>query len=43
MIVTADSTVALETNCPVVFDVAKRDKPSAVWTPGTSTLQLSLF
>ena len=39
----AKATVAVETNCPVVFDVAKRDAPSALWTPGRSTLQLSLF
>ena len=39
----AKATVALETNCPVVFDVAKRDSPSAVWTPGHKSLQLSLF
>ena len=39
----ARATVAVETNCPVVFEVAKRDKPSAVWTPGASTLQLRLF
>ncbi len=39
----ARATVALETNCPVVFDVAKRDTPSAVWTPGRSSLQLNLF
>ncbi len=39
----AKATVALETGCPVVFDVAKRDKPSAFWTPGRSPIQLSLF
>lgn len=39
----ARATVAVETNCPVVFDVAKRDKPSAVWTPGATSLQLRLF
>lgn len=39
----ARATVAVETNCPVVFDVARRDKPSAVWTPGLSALQLNLF
>jgi phosphoribosyl 1,2-cyclic phosphodiesterase len=39
----ARATVAVETNCPVVFDVAKRDSPSAVWTPGHTALQLSLF
>ena len=39
----AKATVALETNCPVIFDVAKRDKPSAFWTPGLSPIQLSLF
>ncbi len=39
----ARATVAVETNCPVVFDVAKRDAPSAVWTPGHRSLQLSLF
>lgn len=39
----AKATVAVETGCPVVFDVAKRDKPSAFWTPGRSPLQLSLF
>ena len=39
----ARATVALETNCPVIFDVAKRDKPSAVWIPGVSALQLRLF
>lgn len=39
----ARATVALETNCPVVFDVARRDRPSAVWTPGASPLQLRLF
>ena len=39
----AKATVAVETNCPVVFDVARRDAPSAVWTPGRSSLQLSLF
>jgi len=39
----AKATVAVETGCPVVFDVAKRDKPSAFWTPGLSPLQLRLF
>ena len=39
----ARATVAVETNCPVVFDVAKRDVPSALWTPGHTALQLSLF
>ena len=39
----ARATVAVETNCPVVFDVAKRDLPSAFWTPGQSALQLPLF
>ncbi len=39
----AQATVAVETNCPVVFDVARRDKPSAVWSPHTHPLQLSLF
>ena len=39
----ARATVAVETGCPVVFDVAKRDKPSAFWTPGLSPLQLRLF
>ena len=39
----AKATVAVETNCPVVFDVAKRDSPSAVWTPGRRSLQLNLF
>lgn len=39
----AKATVAVETGCPVVFDVAKRDKPSAFWTPGRSPLQLRLF
>jgi phosphoribosyl 1,2-cyclic phosphodiesterase len=39
----AKATVKLNTNCPVVFDVAKRDKPSAFWTPGLKPLQLSLF
>ena len=39
----AKATVALETGCPVVFDVAKRDKPSAFWTPGRSPLQLRLI
>ena len=39
----ARATVAVETNCPVVFDVAKRDSPSAFWTPGQSSLQLPLF
>ena len=39
----ARATVAVETNCPVVFDVAKRDSPSALWTPGQSALQLPLF
>jgi phosphoribosyl 1,2-cyclic phosphodiesterase len=39
----ARATVALETNCPVIMDVAKRDKASAVWTPGASTIQLRLF
>lgn len=39
----AKATVAVETNCPVVFDVAKRDSPSAVWTPGSRSLQLNLF
>ena len=32
-----------KTNCPVVFDVAKRDSPSALWTPGSRALQLPLF
>jgi phosphoribosyl 1,2-cyclic phosphodiesterase len=39
----ARATVAVETNCPVVIDVARRDKPSAHWTPGANTLQLRLF
>lgn len=39
----AKATVTVETGCPVVFDVAKRDKPSAFWTPGLSPLQLRLF
>ncbi|MBV9850481.1 MAG: MBL fold metallo-hydrolase [Armatimonadetes bacterium] len=39
----AKATVAVETNCPVVFDVARRDRPSAIWTPGASALQLRLF
>ena len=39
----AKATVAVETGCPVVFDVAKRDSPSAVWTPGRRALQLPLF
>ena len=39
----ARATVALETGCPVVLDVAKRDHPSALWTPGRSPIQLSLF
>jgi len=39
----ARATVAVETNCPVVFDVAKRDTPSAFWSPGRSALQLPLF
>ncbi len=39
----AKATVALETSCPVVFDVARRDKPSASWSPGNAALQLSLF
>ena len=39
----ARATVAVETNCPVVFEVAKRDKPSAAWTPGATALQLRLF
>ena len=39
----AKATVALETGCPLIFDVAKRDKPSAVWSPGCKPLQLKLF
>jgi phosphoribosyl 1,2-cyclic phosphodiesterase len=39
----AKATVAVETGCPVVFDVAKRDKPSASWTPGVKCVQLNLF
>ncbi len=39
----ARATVATQTNCPVVFDVAKRDVPSAFWTPGQRALQLPLF
>lgn len=39
----AQATVAVETNCPVALDVAKRDRPSASWTPGAHVLQLSLF
>jgi len=39
----ARATVAVETNCPVVFDVAKRDAPSAFWTPGHVSVQLNLF
>jgi len=39
----AKATVAVETGCPVVFDVAKRDKPSASWTPGAKAVQLSMF
>jgi phosphoribosyl 1,2-cyclic phosphodiesterase len=39
----ARATVSVETNCPVVFDVARRDKPSAQWSPGDRALQLKLF
>jgi phosphoribosyl 1,2-cyclic phosphodiesterase len=39
----AKATVALETGCPVVIDVAKRDKPSATWSPGCKPVQLKLF
>jgi phosphoribosyl 1,2-cyclic phosphodiesterase len=39
----AKATVAVETGCPVIFDVAKRDKPSASWTPGARPVQLNLF
>lgn len=39
----ARATLAVETACPVVVDVAKRDKPSVSWTPGLKNLQLSLF
>lgn len=39
----AKATVAVETGCPVVIDVAKRDKPSASWTPGSRSVQLNLF
>ncbi|WP_119319586.1 MBL fold metallo-hydrolase [Capsulimonas corticalis] len=39
----AKATVAVETGCPVVLDVAKRDKPSVSWTPGVKPLQLNLF
>lgn len=39
----AKATVALETDCPILLDVAKRDKPSAHWSPGRSPLQLRLF
>lgn len=39
----ARATVALETDCPVLLEVAKRDKPSACWSPGHASLQLRLF
>ena len=39
----ARATVAVEANCPVVIDVAKRDRPSASWTPGLKNVQLNLF
>lgn len=39
----AKATVAVETGCPVVIDVAKRDKPSASWSPGMKAVQLSMF
>lgn len=39
----ARATVSVLTGCPLVIDVAKRDKPSAKWTPRSHALQLSLF
>ena len=39
----ARATVSVETNCPVVFDVARRDKPSAQWSPGARAIQLRLL
>ena len=39
----AKATVAVETGCPVIFDVAKRDKPSASWSPFERGVQLNLF
>lgn len=39
----ARATLAVETGCPVIVDVARRDKPSVSWTPGLKTVQLNLF
>jgi len=39
----ARATIAVETACPVLVDVAKRDKPSVSWTPGHKNVQLNLF
>ncbi len=39
----ARATVAVETGCPVVLDVARRDRPSARWSPGARPVQLNLF
>lgn len=39
----AKATVNVETGCPIVLDVARRDRPSAQWSPCNATLQLNLF
>lgn len=39
----AKATIAVETGCPLIIDVAKRDKPSATWIPQSKPVQLNLF
>jgi phosphoribosyl 1,2-cyclic phosphodiesterase len=39
----ARATVKMHTSCPFAIEVALRDKPSAVWSPGKTALQLEMF
>jgi phosphoribosyl 1,2-cyclic phosphodiesterase len=39
----ARATLKLESTCPFTLEVALRDKPSVVWSPGKTALQLGLF
>jgi phosphoribosyl 1,2-cyclic phosphodiesterase len=39
----ARATVRLSAGYPVVIDVARRDRPSASWSPGCANVQLTLF
>jgi phosphoribosyl 1,2-cyclic phosphodiesterase len=39
----ARATLKLEGRSPFVIDVALRDRPSAVWNPGRTPVQLNLF